>query len=48
MSNDFLRPDNYFVLHNNKVSDLSKLTNKELRIAHNLEKMYNAGAFYNE
>ena len=48
MSNDFLRPDNYFVLHNNKVSDLSKLTNKELRIAHNLEKIYNAGAFYNE
>lgn len=41
MSNDILRPDCYFILKNNKIS-LDKTTTKELRRAHNLEKMYKA------
>ncbi len=45
MSNDLLRPDCYFVLEDHKIKSLDKSTNKELRKAHNLEKMYKAGAF---
>jgi hypothetical protein len=39
MSNDLLRPDCYFVL-DKKISPLTALTEKELRKAHNLEKIY--------
>jgi len=35
----------YFLIQNNKINNLPSLTVKELRFAHNLEKMYNAGAF---
>ena len=45
MSNDLLRPDCYFLLKNNDIRPLSYLTEKELRQAHNLQKMYKAGAF---
>ena len=45
MTNDLLRPDCYFVLSEGKIKSLSDLTEKELRQAHNLEKMYRAGAF---
>ena len=45
MSNDILRPDCYFILKDNKIKALSDLTEKELRFAHNLQKMYKAGAF---
>lgn len=45
LSNDLLRPDAYFEIHNNRVDSLSSLTNKDLRQAHNLQKMYKAGAF---
>ena len=45
MSNDLLRPDCYFKLDSNRVKSLSELTKKELRQAHNLQKMYKAGAF---
>lgn len=45
MSNDLLRPDCYFLLHDNKISTLSKLTDKEIRKAHNLQKKYKAGFF---
>ena len=45
MSNDLLRPDSYFLLENNKIKAISELTEKELRQAHNLQKMYKAGAF---
>lgn len=48
MTNDLLRPDCYFILNNNKILPLSKCTDKELREAHNLEKIYKAGAFYVE
>ena len=45
MSNEFLRPDCYFLLQNNAVKAIPQLTEKELRQAHNLQKMYKAGAF---
>jgi len=48
MSNDLLRPDCYFILQDNKIKALSELTEKELRLAHNLQKMYKAGAFNGE
>ena len=46
MSNDLLRPDCYFLLQNNQIKPISELTEKELRQAHNLQKMYKAGAFH--
>lgn len=45
MSNELLRPDCYFILKGNNIKALSDLTEKELRQAHNLQKMYKAGAF---
>ena len=45
MSNDLLRPDCYFLLRNNDIKAISELTEKEFRQAHNLQKMYKAGAF---
>ena len=45
MSNELLRPDCYFLLENNSIKAISELTEKELRQAHNLQKMYKAGAF---
>jgi hypothetical protein len=45
MTNDLLRPDCYFILDNNKINPIFKFTDKELRKAHNIEKMYKAGAF---
>ena len=46
LSNDLLRPDCYFWLHENQITSLSDLTEKELRRAHNLQKMFKAGAFH--
>lgn len=45
MSNDLPRPDSYFLLENNSIKAISDLTGKELRQAHNLQKMYKMGAF---
>lgn len=45
MSNDLLRPDCYFIMDENIIKPLHKATKKELRKAHNLEKMYIAGSF---
>lgn len=45
MSNDLLRPDCYFILKDNNIKAIPELTEKELRQAHNLQKMYKAGAF---
>ena len=45
LSNDILRPDCYFLLKENQIRPLSDLTAKELRRAHNLQKMYKAGEF---
>lgn len=46
MTNDLLRPDCCFVMNDNKIDPLYKLTSKELRFAHNIEKMYRAGSFH--
>ncbi|MDE6668443.1 MAG: AAA family ATPase [Muribaculaceae bacterium] len=48
MTNDLLRPDCNFILNNNKIKCLADCTDKELRFGHNIEKIYRAGAFYNE
>lgn len=45
MSNDLLRPDCYFLIDSKKIASLANSTDKELRQAHNLQKMYRAGAF---
>lgn len=47
ISNDLLRPDCYFVWDSEteKAVPFHRLTYKELRKEHNLEKMYRAGAF---
>lgn len=45
LSNDILRPDCYFLLKDNQIRALSDLTAKELRRAHNLQKMYMEGVF---
>lgn len=45
LSNDLLRPDAYFIILDGKIRSLDKLTNKELRVAHNLQKMFKAGSF---
>lgn len=45
MTNSLLRPDCYFLLNKQGITSLSKLTEKELREAHNIEKMYKAGSF---
>ena len=45
LSNDLLRPDCYFLMNKKKIQSLSNSTDKELREAHNIEKMYKAGAF---
>jgi len=45
ISNDLLRPDCYFYLQQGKIQAISELTDKEIRKAHNLQKMYKAGVF---
>ncbi|MGB5792793.1 AAA family ATPase, partial [Poseidonibacter sp.] len=45
ISNDLLRPDCYFVMDDTKITSLKDRTHKELREAHNIEKMYRAGSF---
>ncbi len=45
LSNDILRPDAYFEIRDNSIKSLEQRTEKELRRAHNIQKMYKAGAF---
>lgn len=45
LSNDLLRPDCYFILDGGAIKPLCALTEKELRLGHNLEKLYRGGAF---
>ncbi len=48
MSNDLMRPDCYYLMGNNKIKPLSCCTDKELRLVHNIEKIYKGGGFYVE
>lgn len=45
MKNELTRPDCCFILTNGKIKSLFNSTEKEIREAHNLEKMYINGAF---
>ncbi|MDC7249126.1 MAG: AAA family ATPase [Sphaerochaetaceae bacterium] len=45
ISNEILRPDAYFLIKENNINSLNNLTEKKLRQAHNLEKLYKAGTF---
>jgi len=45
MSNDLLRPDCYFEIKGGLIKPLHELSDRELRKAHNLEKMYRSGVF---
>lgn len=45
ITNDLLRPDCYFLMNKDRINSLAKSTSKELREAHNIEKMYKAGSF---
>ena len=46
MSNDLFRPDCYFIMEKQEARPLFLYTAKELRKAHNIEKMFKSGAFY--
>lgn len=45
MSNQIFRPDACFILARGNITSVNELTEKELREAHNLEKMYVSGSF---
>lgn len=45
MKNSLTRPDCCFIISDGKIASLCDCTEKEIRLAHNLEKMYRNGAF---
>lgn len=45
MTNELLRPDCYFIMDEKGIVPIFEKTDKELREAHNIEKMYKAGTF---
>ncbi|MEY3996053.1 MAG: hypothetical protein RL344_396 [Pseudomonadota bacterium] len=45
LSNDLIRPDCAYILKNNQIKPLHQLTDKDLRQAHNLEKLFRANSF---
>lgn len=45
LSNDLLRPDAYYFIKDGSINSLDRLSEKELRSAHNLQKMFKAGSF---
>lgn len=45
LNNDLIRPDCGFIINGKQIKALHKSTQKELREAHNLEKLYKAGTF---
>lgn len=45
MANSIARPDCVFLLQNNAIKPLAQLTDRELREANNIEKLYRNGAF---
>ncbi len=44
-SNDLLRPDCYYICSKDKIENAHNATNKEIRLGHNLEKLYRGGTF---
>ncbi|MCQ2511791.1 MAG: ATP-binding protein [Lachnospiraceae bacterium] len=45
LTNDLLRPDCYYIMNPKNIVSIANSTEKELRKAHNLQKMFKAGAF---
>lgn len=45
LSNDLIRPDCGYIIDGKEIKSLTNCTEKELRQAHNLERLYQAGAF---
>lgn len=45
MQNALTRPDACYILGDNRIVNLCEATDKEIRLAHNLEKMYTHGVF---
>ena len=45
LTNDLIRPDCGFIIDGKSITSLNRLTEKELREAHNLERLYQAGKF---
>ncbi|MDO4826732.1 MAG: AAA family ATPase [Bacteroidia bacterium] len=45
MTNDLLRPDCNFIVHDNKIKALCDCTDKELRFGHNIEKLFRGDTF---
>jgi AAA15 family ATPase/GTPase len=45
MTNDLLRPDCYYLVNSGKIESINKLTDRELREVHNLEKLYKSNLF---
>jgi AAA15 family ATPase/GTPase len=48
LNNDLIRPDCALQMTKNKIKSLANLTIKEIRKAHNIEKLYRAGTFNEE
>lgn len=46
IDSDLFRPDCLYIINNSIIKSFYELTDKELRQAHNLEKMYRAGKFW--
>ena len=45
ITNELLRPDAYFIIDGKQIKPLYQLTEKELREAHSLERLYRGGGF---
>lgn len=45
LSNNILRPDCYFIIDNHNLTSLPRLTEREIREGHNLEKLFKQGEF---
>ena len=45
LDNDLIRPDCGFKISESGITSLHNSTSKDIRLAHNLEKMYRAGSF---
>lgn len=46
MTNNLLRPDCYFLINGTRIKSIVNCTQKELRVGHNLEKLYRGKAFH--
>lgn len=45
LSNSIMRPDCFFIITDNRITNLASATDRELREGHNLEKLYKSGEF---